>query len=113
MTREMCGCFARRLVRAAWRVAQSTVASCVRRIAGRPLSAQAAQKRSPLDPDECDPSAEDLAGAQELWNDWASSLEQQAHQYDEAERQSCPPSYSAEEEAQFAYAPPIQTCTPP
>ncbi len=58
----------------------------------------------PDPPEECDPSPEDLAGAAEMWNDWANSLEEQAHQYDEAERSSCPPSYSAEEEAQFAYA---------
>ena len=50
MTREMCGCFARRLVRAAWRVAQSTVASCVRRIAGRPLSARPRSCRDAVRP---------------------------------------------------------------
>lgn len=53
-------------------------------------------------PPDCDPSPEDIAGAQNLWNDWADSMESQAHQYDDAG--GCPPSYGAEEEAQFAFA---------
>ncbi len=50
----------------------------------------------------CDPSRAQVADAQGVWSAWADSLEMQARQYDDAS--ACPPTFGAEEEAQFAYA---------